>query len=97
MEFKVGRFTARCTACDGTVFDEQRPESGPLHSRFRCSGCGAETTYADLIEQIGARSRRAKAPAAAASAVSAMATAADVFAATIPGLIAQRRVPKPIA
>ena len=95
MEFKVGQITARCTTCTGTVFEEQRPESGRMHSRFRCVRCGAETRYSDLIMQIGASSRRnrerpvnPRTPAASAS---------DAFAATIPGFIAQPRSPKAIS
>ena len=94
MEFKVGQITARCTRCEGTVFEERRPDSGLMHSLFRCTRCGTETGYSDLITQIGATSRRARerTPAPRAS----VASAVDAFAATIPGLIAQRGT-KPIS
>ena len=59
MEFRVGQVTARC-ACEGTVFDESR-EGESIQSRYRCTACGTEVTYSELIMQIGrlsaARSR----------------------------------------
>jgi len=89
MEFKVGQITAHCKRCDGTVFDERRPESGLMHSLFRCTRCGTEASYSDLIMQIGATSRRARERTPRAS----IASAVDAYAATIPGLIAHRTKP----
>jgi hypothetical protein len=74
MEFRVGQVTARCPGCEATVFEEAR-QGQSFQSRYRCSACNTEVTYAELIVQIGklsaARSRvrlaSVRAPAARAS------------------------------
>ena len=79
MEFKVGHVTARCVACAATVFDEQRPGSGRMQSRFRCVRCGVEMSYSEIIVQIGSTSRRARERTGGAR----------VAEAAIPGLISK--------
>jgi predicted nucleic-acid-binding Zn-ribbon protein len=66
VEFRVGSITAECAKCGATSFETLAHEApGDRSSKFCCSRCKALTTYSELIQQIGRRSkeRRATAPA----------------------------------
>ena len=59
MEFRVGDIIAKCSGCGGTLFEplHRTASSGP-HSDFRCASCKTQTSYAELIRQIGKESAR---------------------------------------
>jgi hypothetical protein len=59
MEFRVGDIIAKCSGCGGTLFEplHRNASSGP-HSDFCCASCKRQTSYSELIRQIGKESAR---------------------------------------
>ncbi len=59
MEFRVGDIIAKCSGCGGTLFEplHRNASSGP-HSDFCCASCKMQTSYAELIRQIGKQAAR---------------------------------------
>jgi hypothetical protein len=59
MEFRVGDIIAKCSGCGGTLFEplHRNASSGP-HSDFRCASCKTQTSYSELIRQIGKEAAR---------------------------------------
>lgn len=58
MIVSVRDVAAKCPGCGGMQFTPLAP--GALHpdSPMKCDGCGAETTYRGLLEQIGEEAMR---------------------------------------
>lgn len=59
MEFRIGKFTAKCPACGTTSFKSNGEPYGSL-SKFHCAKCGEQSLYKDLIHQIGRNAVREK-------------------------------------
>lgn len=52
MQFKVGGMEARCPKCNATDFEFLDGARSRSPSTFRCTSCGATTTYTTLLDQI---------------------------------------------
>ena len=55
MIVSIGDIVAHCPGCGAAEFDALPHEALRKDSVLRCSGCGRETAYVDLLEQIGQR------------------------------------------
>ena len=53
MKVSVGDVTARCRGCGGTDFSPAQPGPLGLASILTCAGCGAASTYEELLDAIG--------------------------------------------
>lgn len=59
MEFRVGDIIAKCAGCGGTLFEPlHRNASSSPHSDFCCASCKTQTSYSELIRQIGKETAR---------------------------------------
>ena len=53
MIISVGEIRARCAGCGGVEFDEVADDALRSGTELRCTNCGRQTLYGELLEQIG--------------------------------------------
>jgi hypothetical protein len=58
VKVSVGDVTARCRGCGGADFTPAQPGPLGLGSRLTCDGCGAGSTYLQLLDWIGDEAMR---------------------------------------
>jgi hypothetical protein len=58
MIVSVRDVVAKCPGCGETQFTPLAPGALQPATRMKCDGCGAQTTYRELLEQIGEEAMR---------------------------------------
>lgn len=58
MKVSVGDVSARCLGCGGTEFEPAEPGELRLDSVLACAGCGARSSYEQMLNGIGEEAMR---------------------------------------
>jgi hypothetical protein len=58
MNVSIRDLVARCTGCGGSDFTQANGGALRLATRMTCAACGKETTYRELLDQIGEEAMR---------------------------------------